>query len=180
MPPDQSLTQGLQFLTHWILVIVLPLSGIGALSMALIQTAKNMLPLRRWFQRYRIEHWLRDRASRFNSAEPKPPRPIDLSAAQKDLVHLATAGDSDAFYDLPIEQLCGQINASTQLMLDYPALHWDRLQLSQSLLLQFDSPDRRSGSLPAQFRRTCHHLDVPRFLCAGSWSSQRARDPGFS
>ncbi len=32
MIPDQSLTQGLQFLTHWTLVVILPLLGIGALS----------------------------------------------------------------------------------------------------------------------------------------------------
>lgn len=164
MTPDQSLTQGLQFLTHWILVIALPLSGIGALSMALIQTAKNMLPLRRWFQRFRLEHWLHNRALRFNRAEPKPLRPIDASAAQRSLVHLATAGDSDAFYDLPIEQLCGQINASTQVILDYPALHWDLLcclasEANPRDLNTLDSSDKaKVDDRKALFRKPANEL----------------------
>ena len=58
MPPAaQSVTQGLQLLTHWILILAVPLAGIGALSMALIQPVKNMLPLRRWFQR-NLERYL--------------------------------------------------------------------------------------------------------------------------
>lgn len=162
MIPDQSLTQGLQFLTHWILVIVLPLAGVGALSMALIQTAKNMLPLRRWFQRSRVEHWLRDRASRFNNT--KPAHPLDLSAAKKDLVHLATAGDSDAFYDLPIEQLCGQLNSSTQVILDYPALHWDLLcclasEANPQDLTALDSSDKaKVDARKALFRKPAAEL----------------------
>ncbi|MGB6484344.1 MAG: hypothetical protein WBE86_12740 [Candidatus Acidiferrales bacterium] len=124
MTPGQSLTQGLQFLTHWILVVILPLIGIGVLSMALIQTAKNMFPLRRWFQRSRVEKWLAQRAHAAVSA----PEAISVSQAKTDLVHLSTAGDAHSFYALPIEQLCGQINASTQVLLDYPARHWDLLR----------------------------------------------------
>ncbi|MFZ0334785.1 MAG: hypothetical protein WAN10_10100 [Candidatus Acidiferrales bacterium] len=131
MTPDQSLTQGLQLLTHWSLLVILPLLGIGALSMALVQTAKNMLPLRRWFQRFHVENWLAQRA-RATSAAPA----VNLPQAKTDLVHLATAGDDRAFYSLPIEQLCGQINAATQVILDYPARHWDLLRClaSQSKL----------------------------------------------
>ncbi|MGC1105529.1 MAG: hypothetical protein WA876_03250 [Candidatus Acidiferrales bacterium] len=124
MPPDQSLTPGLQFLTHWILVIILPLIGIGALAMALVQTAKNLLPLRRWFQRAYVDKWLAQRAH----AAVAAPEAVSLSQAKTDLVHLSTAGDANAFYSLPIEQLCGQINASTQVLLDYPARHWDLLR----------------------------------------------------
>ncbi|MFZ0639903.1 MAG: hypothetical protein WA020_06925 [Candidatus Acidiferrales bacterium] len=124
MTPDQSLTQGLQFLTRWSLVVILPLLGVGALSMALIQTAKNMLPLRRWFQRNRVENWLAARAHSPLAA----PEAINLSEAKTDLVHVSTAGDANAFYALPIEQLCGQINAAMQVILDYPARHWDLLR----------------------------------------------------
>ncbi|MFZ3245828.1 MAG: hypothetical protein WA185_12205, partial [Candidatus Acidiferrales bacterium] len=125
MTPDQSLTQGLQFLTHWTLLVILPLLGIGALSMALVQTAKNMLPLRRWFQRFHVENWL---AKRVNAARITAPEAVDLPQAKTDLIHLATAGDERAFYSLPIDQLCGQINAATQVILDYPARHWDLLR----------------------------------------------------
>lgn len=132
MPPAQSVTQGLQLLTHWILVIVLPLAGIGALSMALLQTAKNLLPLRLWFQRRHVQNWLAHRAAAsvaFAPAKAAAAAPVSVVAqAKTDLVHLATAGDADALYFLPIEQLCGQINAATQVLLDYPSLHWNLLR----------------------------------------------------
>src|SRR5690348_4286135 len=137
MPPAQSVTQGLQLLTHWILVIVLPLAGIGALSMALLQTAKNLLPLRLWFQRHHVESWLAQRstqalafakAANFASASAPAPAYPNVAQAQADLVHLATAGDAGALYSLPIEQLCGQVNAATQVLLDYPSLHWNLLR----------------------------------------------------
>lgn len=128
MPPAaQSVTQGLQLLTHWILILAVPLAGIGALSMALIQTAKNMLPLRRWFQRNRVENWLTHRATAAATAAGAP-NSVSIAQAKSDLVHLATAGDAGALYSLPIEQLCGQINASTQVLLDYPSLHWNLLR----------------------------------------------------
>ena len=129
--PAQSVTQGLQLLTHWILVIILPLAGIGALSMALLQTAKNMLPLRLWFQRHHVENWLAHRAVASSTAAPAntaATAPASVAQAQADLVHLATAGDADALYSLPIEQLCGQINAASQVLLDYPSLHWNLLR----------------------------------------------------
>jgi hypothetical protein len=132
MPPAaQSVTQGLQLLTHWILILAVPLAGIGALSMALIQTAKNMLPLRRWFQQNRVEHWLAHRANEATAAAKtagSASAPASIAQAKSDLVHLATAGDASALYSLPIEQLCGQINASTQVLLDYPSLHWNLLR----------------------------------------------------
>ncbi|HLW80685.1 MAG TPA: hypothetical protein VKS20_01460 [Candidatus Acidoferrales bacterium] len=128
MPPAaQSVTEGLQLLTHWILILAVPLAGIGALSMALIQTAKNMLPLRRWFQRNRVENWLAHRANEATAAAGAP-NSVSIAQAKSDLVHLATAGDASALYSLPIEQLCGQINASTQVLLDYPSLHWNLLR----------------------------------------------------
>lgn len=133
MPPAQSVTQGLQLLTHWILVIVLPLAGIGALSMALLQTAKNLLPLRLWFQRCHVQNWLAHRATQAAAAAKAAGAsfaapPASVPQAQTDLVHLATAGDAGALYSLPIEQLCGQINAATQVLLDYPSLHWNLLR----------------------------------------------------
>lgn len=121
---DQPAVQGLQSLTHWILIIILPLLGIAALAMAVIQTAKNMLPLRQWFQRNCVNSWLAARARTARSATPA----INVEQAKTDLVHLTTAGDPAALYSLPIEQLCGQINAATQLILDYPVHHWDLLR----------------------------------------------------
>lgn len=121
---DQPAAQGLQSLTHWILIVILPLIGIAALTMAVIQTAKNMLPLRQWFQRNCVNSWLAARARAARSASPA----INVAQAETDLVRLTTAGDSAALYSLPIDQLCGQINAATQIILDYPVHHWDVLR----------------------------------------------------
>jgi hypothetical protein len=45
--------------------------------------------------------------------------------AEKDLFKLATDGDDKALYDLPIEQLCGQINSAAQVVLDRSLDHPD-------------------------------------------------------
>jgi hypothetical protein len=138
---DQPAAQGLQSLTHWILIVILPLIGIAALTMALIQTAKNMLPLRQWFQRACVNSWLAARARTARSASPT----IDLAQAKTDLVHLTTDCDSAALYSLPIEQLCGQINAASQVILDYPLRHWDLLRCLAS---QSDPNDLASINPP--------------------------------
>ncbi|GBL47658.1 hypothetical protein SFMTTN_3500 [Sulfuriferula multivorans] len=56
-----------------------------------------------------------------------------MHKAKKDLIRLATAGDPKAFYDLEIEQLCGQMNAAAQALLDYPERHSDLLSCLAAL-----------------------------------------------
>jgi hypothetical protein len=113
------------------------ITTIGVITMALIQTAKDMLPIRRWFQGARFRTWLRqgieearadDRIAALAgvAAGSRPAfqagaRPVaDVAAAETRIVTLATDGDADALYDLPIEQMCGQINAAMQVVLEYP------------------------------------------------------------
>lgn len=105
------------------------ISAIGVITMALIQTAKDMLPIRRWYQRRRFRAWLadgvREAAVPDRSAvlfgQPAGRQQPDAAAAEARLVSLATDGDAHALYDLPIEQMCGQINAALQVVLEYPA-----------------------------------------------------------
>jgi hypothetical protein len=105
-------------------------AAIGVLSMAIIQTLKDMLPLRNWFQQWWLKGWLRDRASKAARTGGKAP---DVKKAEDDLIRLATAGDRAAFYDLAIEQLCGQMNAAAQVVLEYPADHGDLLRCLAAL-----------------------------------------------
>lgn len=129
MTPNSSVVQSLYSLTHWTAYLILPLIGIAALSMAIIQTAKNMFRLRYWFQRAHVESWLAGRAA--SAPAPQTAGAAQLTAdpvpAKEHLLRLAASGDAHALYSLPIEQLCGQINASTQILLDYPKLHWSLL-----------------------------------------------------
>jgi len=139
---------------------------IGLLSMAILQTAKDLLPWRRSFQKRCMRRWLAEGARTFlfrenpseskrgsvlqafkvalNAKVPNPdyfrsgraatlkfpwdrqlesPVATVVDFALFDLARLATAGDEKALYDLPIEQLCGQINAALQLALESPLAH---------------------------------------------------------
>ncbi|MGH7669243.1 MAG: hypothetical protein ACRENQ_07075, partial [Gemmatimonadaceae bacterium] len=106
------------------------ISGVGVIAMALIQTAKDMLPLRRWFQGRHFREWLAegigeagspDRAAMLAARAPQAAVVLDAAAAERRIVSLATDGDADALYTLPVEQMCGQISAALQVVLEYPA-----------------------------------------------------------
>jgi hypothetical protein len=98
----------------------------GALSMAFIQTMKDLTPVRRWFQRWWLNGWIDTRASNFNNdvkgAKGKPALPpTDAGEASAQLIELATGGEEMAFFDLPADQLVAQMNAASQIALDYPS-----------------------------------------------------------
>lgn len=90
---------------------VAAITAIGLVVMALIQSLKDMFPMRRMFHRTFVRAWMQHRA------------PDHAGAAYDDLITLATTGDAHALFDLPIEQLCGQAGAAASQALDYPARH---------------------------------------------------------
>jgi hypothetical protein len=111
-------------------------SSIGGLSMALIQVLKDLFPLKKRFQKTALRQWMlnqiqleakpaltqaaknsRQRSKRAESADPEG----HYQKAEQDLILLATSGSADALYDLETDQLCGQINAAVQVVLDHPA-----------------------------------------------------------
>ena len=105
-------------------------ASVGVLSMALIQTAKDMFPLRRWFQRNWVKGWLAGKAKYFESrASRLPLKGLEHPEyIERDLIRLSTDGDDKAFYDLQIEQLCGQMNAAAQVAIDYAQDYPDLLK----------------------------------------------------
>ena len=106
------------------------MAAIGVLSMAILQTLKDMLPVRNRFQQWWLKRWFIDRAAKAKAIGVVEP---NIIKAEKDLVRLATAGDRAAFYDLAIEQMCGQMNAAAQVVLEYPADHDDLLRCLAAL-----------------------------------------------
>ena len=66
--------------------------------MAILQTSKDLLPIRRIFHQWFLKKWFKAKCGSTGNPE----------AAEKELVALATDGDKNAFYDLAMEQLCGQ------------------------------------------------------------------------
>jgi len=113
------------------------LAAVGVLSMALLQTAKDIFPLRRWFQAAWIGAWLRDQATK---APPIPGAAVNADKAEGDLVRLATSGDRSALFDLPIEQVTGQMNAAGRIVLDFP---WEHDHLFRCLAAQANADDVR-------------------------------------
>ena len=104
--------------------------------------------MRRWFQQYYFRKWAGKRigaeegkkrssqgAAEGGEGEGKAGEEKTAQAAkhldeaEADLVRLATAGDDEAFYDLAIEQMCGQMNAAAQVVLEYPERHKELLLL---------------------------------------------------
>src|SRR5216683_585835 len=92
--------------------------SIAAIATALVQLLKDLLPIRRRFQRRFLASWFSERLSARKAIEHE-----QLLKAETDLIRLATGGDRSAFYDLEPAQLCGQINSAAQMALAYPDRH---------------------------------------------------------
>jgi|SRR5947209_7018162 len=86
------------------------LVSLSASTMALIEAAKNLLPLRRWFQRYRLLRWLK------RHKQGKMP----VCQAEKVLIRLAADEDLKAFYNSEIDDLYKEMSAAIQILIDYP------------------------------------------------------------
>ncbi|HEY6300500.1 MAG TPA: hypothetical protein VIW95_12750 [Candidatus Binatus sp.] len=159
------------------------LGPLGTLSMAIIQTVKDLVPVMRWYQEVKTRHWLRSKAHEAavaaEASQQFAPReivkkrllqPFSLAVlapelhqaffpqfdeadedvaidAEADLLRLATAGNRPAFYDLPIEQLCGQMNAASQVLLDNPERHEPLLKCLASRAAPQDLKDFASPAL---------------------------------
>ncbi len=86
--------------------------------------------MRNWFQQWWLDRLLKERAAKAKKVGEIEP---NVKNAEDDLIRLATAGDRAAFYDLAIEQMCGQMNAAAQVILEYPADHSDLLRCLAAL-----------------------------------------------
>jgi hypothetical protein len=167
--PGSTVDKLVHNVLHNYLLFTGALGALSTLTMAVIQTIKDLLPVLRWYQEIKTRQWLAVRAAEANKVHKQrqlSPRAIvkerlewpllsfarlapelhqDLSPpfdrtdendaveAEADLLRLATAGDRMAFYDLPIEQLCGQMNTASQAVLDYPERHQPLLKCLASL-----------------------------------------------
>jgi hypothetical protein len=119
--------------------IVWPLASaalaISMIATAVVQLLKDLLPIRRKFQRRFLAKWFSDRLAQPAKADTHK----NLIGAENDLIHLATGGDRSAFYDLEPAQLCGQMNSAAQIALAYPDRHPD--------LIRFLAPEADEGDI---------------------------------
>lgn len=139
--PDQ-INQFIELLVARVYPFATAMAAVGVLSMATIQTLKELLPLRRIYQKHFVLRWLAERARKaIPSADPGR----SAEAAEAELITLSTAGDRRAFYELPIEQLTGQMAAAAQVVLDYPGRYGDLF----NCLAATGDPDDRSRFVDA-------------------------------
>lgn len=106
------------------------LAAVGSLSMAFVQVLKDIGPFRQWFNRGFLGTWFQQRLSgqprrgrvlgwvRRRSGNSSIDGAVDGGLAE--LVDLAAGGSELALLDLPVEQLCGQLNSASQVALEYP------------------------------------------------------------
>jgi hypothetical protein len=106
------------------------LAGVGTATMAAFQMFKDLLHVRREFNRGRVRKWLELRAAAKQG--------VSVDNAQGSLVRLATAGDAEALYSLAADKLAGQINAAARMALDSPK---GREDLISCLAAQADPTD---------------------------------------
>jgi hypothetical protein len=147
-----SITKYVDKIVGFALPYALVASLVGALSMALLQTIKDIFPVRSWYQKWMLRKWYIDKHDKMmgmqrilkrediinflryqglaeNQIDKYTKEFEDAGAAisiasfesfQDQLLSLSTDGNEDAFYDLAIEQMCGQMNACAQLAIEYP------------------------------------------------------------
>lgn len=151
------------------------MAAIGVAAMALIQAAKDVLPLRRWYQRNRLKKWFADgarEAQKHFAATLQDPAGVSVNPrrAWKDLIALSVDGDENALFNLSIEQLCGQMSAAFQVVLDYPKQYRDLLLIAGSFSAALDMNEILNSDRPAIARG-----DGPPTMDQIRWADARNR-----
>ena len=88
---------------------ILAVAAAGVIAAAVVQLVKELTPARRSYQGMWVARWIRPRATEGAA-----------SLAERQLVHLATGGCANAFYELPAEEMALHVNQAGQITLDAP------------------------------------------------------------
>jgi hypothetical protein len=139
---------------------LLAVAGLGTLTMAILQVLKDTTPIRRWFFKREMEHWLADQARAATTELDKAGNSVKVCGCDAEgvLLKLAADSDSQAFYSLEIEKLCGQWSAAAQIVAEYPTLYQNLFRClaaqaavtDQTILLNHDVPEIMSPHVEAQ------------------------------
>lgn len=155
-PDTSTLPQWAQLVNRFIeafakriLDLAVVVTSIGVASMALIETTKNIFPsIHRNFHRNRIRFYLaqlfRRKPKKLLGFIPWFQKRSDLwlneeetfEKAWEDMILLAAAGNEKALFNLPAEQIIGQIGAAARVALDYPDKYPDFFRLLTAHVLQ--------------------------------------------
>ena len=134
----EMLTTLARNVSGWGLALATIAIVLGPLSMIVVDTIKDLTPIRTGFHRILVRHWLNQHARRLwlnqsaQRAEAHVPGPEirgDSLDALHDLERLTTGNKPNALYTLPVEQLAAQVMNALQAALDFPARHMDLLSV---------------------------------------------------
>jgi len=168
-----------QNLTTNFLALLIALAALSALTMAIIQAAKDLAHLPRWFYRYKLRKWFRNQAVKATG------RDCDCMAQQAEaaLLTLAANDDANSFYDLGADPFRQRFVAAVQLVMEYPQEKFfpllcltaavassDDLEIIRTLRL--DDPDDREKVLHARNRTlpvATGAIDAFMVSSSGSW-----------
>lgn len=111
----EKITKALSGLgTGWTSDAVLAVVAAGVIAAAVVQLVKELTPLRRVYQKKWVQRWIYGRAHEDND---------HVARAEQQLIHLATGGCANAFYELPAEEMALHINQVGQITLDAPDVY---------------------------------------------------------
>ena len=96
--------------------------------MVVIQMAKDFFGIRGRFQRTWIHHWIKRRQT---GRQESP-------SVERDLIECSGEQRGFYLYDLPVEQLCGQINAALHAALENPRAHEQLIRVFASTASEDD------------------------------------------
>ena len=116
-------------------IAFLALASIGGLAMALVQTLKELTPLRRAYQFRHVYAWLETRwpfvtlsdANARSSNADSPPPPVNRTphGVLGDWVDLAVGGNAFALFSPPSEQMSAYMKQAIPVMLDEAVRYHD-------------------------------------------------------
>jgi hypothetical protein len=103
---------------------VVTVASIGFLSMSLIQAIRMVFPVRSWFQEHQVRRWAARAAPVHKSDHRSRGHAFKWEDRQlKHLLQLTNVANRVAFFDMPIEQVCGQFSAVSEVVLADPKRH---------------------------------------------------------
>jgi hypothetical protein len=131
----QMLKAGLDSASTQFTAYLVALVVISSLTMALLQAAKEMTPLRRVYNRRRLQAWLGARALKVHHGTH------NAAEAETELLRLATDGDANAFFNAELEALCSQFSSAAMVVMDAPSLNQESEALFRLLTVNAPGED---------------------------------------
>ena len=134
MDVPEALTEFMDTIYRHAFLAATAMAAVSVPSMASSRPSGHVADPQRFQKRF--SGWLRRRSvrkfsSKGISGSREPPAEGNLPEVERDLIRLATGGDDAAFYDLPVEQMCGQISARPRRSFrEYPQWHETALPLA--------------------------------------------------